>query len=1139
MKISELHSPSRRFLRSAQLERDFSDPEALEGYVLTAEIETTVGRLMRGLAPTSGQRAWRVTGDYGSGKSSLALLLANLVSREATALPKHLRHLQRDPALAGGKQKLLPVLVTGAREPIALVLLRSLAGALDQNVDRRMALRSRTQIHEALQTPHKLEDTKVVKWVEAAARELHERGLYRGIFIVLDELGKLLEFAALNPERQDIYFLQQLAEISARSGEACLFTVGLLHQGFGVYAGKLSDAGQREWEKVAGRFEEVVFSQPLSQVATLAAAALEFKETPLLRGWKSKAHADMARAVELGMFGSGAPKTALSEIAPSLYPLHPTVLPVLAKFFRRFGQNERSLFSFLLSSEPFGLQSFNSQEASLESIYGLADFYDFAAQNFGHRLSTQSFRSHWNHIDGIIRSYPAEQGADLRILKTVGILNTIESPELCPTADVLALALDNLPGLQAALKRLTSRGILYLRGRSGGYALWPHTSVSLEQAFIRASEAISSVSSIAESIRDRLETRPIVASRHYIETGNLRYFEVVYTSSSRLMAETNLLRPEFPADGRIVVVLCETAEQQKAAEKFAGTTKGHEATLLGITSPLDMLTGLILELERWTWVERHTAELKDDRYAAEEVSRQLAVSTQALEKAMARHIGIRGAIEQSDSTICWFRDGGRDRGISAKGELQSALSDICDQLFQLAPHIQNELVNRHEISSAAAAARQKLFGLMLRNRREPMLGLPETKAPPEKSMYLSVLQSTGFHRLIDGVWDIRFPKAGTEKAGNVRHALLHVVALLERKPDARVNVQTIVDEMRRPPYGVRDGLTPLLLLMVLLEHETEIAVYEDGRFVPEIEEFLMMRLVKQPQTFEFQLTRITGVRRRLIEKFADVLAAHQTDRLELVAIVRPLCAAVAALPEYVHLTDRLSPPSRALRTEVLKSQEPAELVFGSIPRALGFKGNDKTLDAAAVAKMLAESLTELRRAFPDLQNRLAQVVLHAFGVEEMTLAAWRARIAPQAETVVVAVTDPDLRTFALKLSDEISTEGEWLESLGSFLVRRPPSRWRDQDETMFAQQFTDLAQRYLRVQATHFGLNASGSQEAIRIALTRKTGEEADRVVSLSGKQAKEAAEVRNLLQTELPKDKNVALAALSQLMWTLLKEKP
>lgn len=1138
MKIHELYSPSRRFLRSTQLERDFNDPQSLEGYVSTPEIEEFLGRIFRGLAPNSGQRAWRVTGDYGSGKSSFALLLASLASRNAGDLPKHLRHLLSKSGLSGRGQKLLPILVTGAREAISLVLLRSLNDALTTQIDGRLTIRSRNQISEALEAPEKIDETKVVQWVASAAKELHERGLFRGLLIVLDEMGKFLEFAALHPERQDVYFLQQLGEASARSGEACLFTVGLLHQGFSAYADKLSDAGQREWEKVAGRFEELVFSQPLGQVAELVSAALAVDpDKPEIRGWKTYAGDAMSRAVDLGLFGAAATKTALRQTAPHLYPLHPTVLPVLTRFFRRFGQNERSLFSFLLSSEPHGLQNFSTQEAGPQTNYRLAELYDFAAHNFGHRLSTQSFRSHWNHIDGIIRSYPADQSDELRVLKTIGILNTIEVPELQPTAEILDLALDDVPKLEAVLKRLSSRGTIYLRGRSGGYALWPHTSVNLEQAFIHASEIVTSVPSIAEAIRHRLEARPIVASRHYIETGNLRYFDVKYLTVAELETQMDQLQPKFPADGLIAVVLCETTAQRRQAGAIAEKISDQDALLIGLSAPLDGLTKLVIELERWLRVELQTPELKDDRYAAEEVSRQLALATQNLARALSRDVGLYAANNDQGSSLSWYLNGETDVGISSKESLQVMVSDICNELFNSAPTIHNELVNRNEISTAAASARQKLFALMLKERNDVRLGLPTDKAPPEKSMYLSVLQATGLHRQQGGKWDIRFPKDQESDVARVLPALGKIVEILERTADARITIDLIRDELRSAPYGVRDGLFPILLLVVLIEHEAEIAVYEDGRFVPEIEENLMMRLVKQPQTFELQLTRITGIRRELLEKFADVLSAHSAERAELVSIVRPLCAGVAELPAYVKQTDQLTSETKAVRDEITRSQEPADLIFNSIPRALGFSQAESALDASIVAKRLRDSLSELKRAYFGLQTRMAESILNAFGVEGQSLEGWRIQISSRAETVIVALTDPEFRAFVMKLTQEETPEAEWLEALGSILVRRPPNLWRDQDEAAFQQQITDYARRYMRVEATHLGIGGSATASAFRVALTRASGEEADQVVTLSAIQHKAAKDVQKSLFDQLPTDKKVALAALSQLMWELMRD--
>ena len=77
-KTADLFQIQRRFLRSAHLERDFRDPSALEGYVVTRHITENLTRISDGLSPKSGQHAWRITGDYSSGKSSFALLLAHL-----------------------------------------------------------------------------------------------------------------------------------------------------------------------------------------------------------------------------------------------------------------------------------------------------------------------------------------------------------------------------------------------------------------------------------------------------------------------------------------------------------------------------------------------------------------------------------------------------------------------------------------------------------------------------------------------------------------------------------------------------------------------------------------------------------------------------------------------------------------------------------------------------------------------------------------------------------------------------------------------------------------------------------------------------------------------------------------------------
>jgi len=1140
--IREYLKVNPRFLRSAQLERDFNDPESLEGYCVTPETTQHLRRLSKGFKPDSSQRAWRITGDFGSGKSSFALLLANILAKPASDLPKEVRNLRDELGLARSASKLLPVLVTGSREPLSIALLRALRNAIEQSsIDGRKIHTVKHQIDDLL-SESDTNDRKIISAIERTTQELVSKGLAGGILLIIDELGKFLEYAALHPERQDVYFLQTLGESATRSGKNQLTVIGLLHQGFAVYADKLTDSSQREWEKVAGRYEELVFKQPLNQVALLMANALQFSGSSELRGWKKQSSADMGEAIDLGTFGSEAGKTALTQLAPALYPLHSTVLPVLSKFFRRFGQNERSLFSFLLSSEPYALQDFAQQTATLDTVYRLHDFYDFAAHNFGHRLSGQSFRSHWNHIDAIIRSTGGETEEDIAILKAVGMLNVVESSELAPSEKLISLALGHPKGLSDRLAQLCSRGILFNRGKSG-YALWPHTSVNLEQAFLKSVESQETAPAIADVIRDRLDLRPIVARRHYIKTGNLRHCSVQFITAAEFRSsnQNRELVPSHPADGHLVIVLCESTDEQHLAIQLCSELNDDGTTLVAISPPLEVLNGLALELERWHWVERHTPALKDDRFAAEEVSRQIGTISELLDSRLNDYIGFRKEIPvELESRIQWFTAAGSISELNAGRPLQSYLSDFFDDLFNKAPTISNELINRNGISSAAAAARQKLFNCIFENSSEPLLGLPEDKAPPEKSIYLSVLKTSNIHYETTAGWQLQLPEQGEESDPlRMRPAMDAIVEILDEKPDARVSVDRIRDKLREQPYGIRDGLIPLLYAIALKVLESEIAVYEDGEFKPVVDSNLMMRLTKQPQTFEFQLCRLNGIRKELLQKFASILESNEAAPSTLLSIVRPLCLFVDQLPEYSQNTEILSKQTLALRKAILGAKEPAELVFKAIPQALGIdlkKANKE--EAATLSKHLSISLRELRLAYSDLHQRMEKAILASTDEAFENLDAWRSSYSPTAENLVVGVTDPELRTYCLKLIDDNMPKSEWLESLGSFLTRCPPSRWKDSNEKQFSSRINELHHKFNRVLATSFDSKGKQTENAIRLAITTRDGNEVDHVVRMNPDKAKQINLIENKIKAALDDDSELTLTALSRILCNILKDK-
>ena len=87
-------------------------------------------RIAAGLHTNSGRRAWRITGDYGVGKSSFALALAHLFQDRTPYAVSRIGDAMGWPNDGFDPPALIPLLVTGSRESIVPALARGIAESL-------------------------------------------------------------------------------------------------------------------------------------------------------------------------------------------------------------------------------------------------------------------------------------------------------------------------------------------------------------------------------------------------------------------------------------------------------------------------------------------------------------------------------------------------------------------------------------------------------------------------------------------------------------------------------------------------------------------------------------------------------------------------------------------------------------------------------------------------------------------------------------------------------------------------------------------------------------------------------------------------------------------------------------------------
>lgn len=1135
-RIAKYLAPSPRFARSIHLERDFADSTALDQYVITEKIDQLCRRFSTAFREGSTERAWRITGDYGTGKSCFALALARLSTHDAGPLPKPLKPLSKSLS----DVKALPILVTGAREPIATAIIRALKNSLQQSRSRkRFTLLSRADkiLNSA---PAADRDRFAIEFLEGAAEFVEQTQRGKGILLILDELGKALEFATQHPDEQDITFLQSLAESASRSGASPLVVLGILHQGFTAYADRMEATDQREWDKIGGRFEELLFDQPLEQLIALVSSALGTKVKQLPTSIIRAAKRNMTQAIELGWFGAVTNKRSLIEQAPAIYPLQPMLLPVLVRFFSRFGQNERSLFSFLYSTDSNALRAFADARTTSDGFFGIHHLYDSVRSSIGHRLHTRTLSSRWNQIESVINASLSGTDKEIAVLKTVGVLNMLDDQKLYPTDHVIEQAISQTgladrPSTSTAVTNLRNKKrVLYKRGASGGYCLWPHTSVNLELKYAEAERAVRQVNDLVTAVRQNLEERPIVARRHYVETGNLRHFELVYIPAKEFKSAVQKWQPNS-ADGVVFVPLCKTQAERKSVIDSIKSLRlsGRQDVLIAIPEPVSGFAGLVVEIHRWEWLKKNVPELNGDKYAREEVSRQVAAAQAVLRDRTNQILDVR--LFRDGQSMAWFHKG-KPIELDSARELFSFVSDICDKVFDASPILKNELLNRRKLSSAAAAARMRLIERVLDNATEDFLGMDPGKKPPEMSMYLSALKNTNLHIKGRNGSRISLPKTNQDTC-NLLPAFDRLREILAKEEGKRVVVEDLFEQLRAAPIGARDGILPLMLAVFCVAEAQHVAMYEDGIFLQDISGAEFARLAKAPESFELQYCKLSGVRSEVFNQLLQVVDSDLDESRvpDLIDVVRPLCQFAATLPDFSRNTTSLSKNTLAVRDALLNATEPATLLFEDLPVACGLsripvRKRLAQADVKKYIKSLKRALGELRSAYPTLLTRIASTVAGAFG-ESCDAGELRKKLGTKSSELSVHVTEPTLKAFCLRMSDGALPRDTWLESIGSLALAKPPRRWNDRDEPQFSEAIEELASRFEKTASMAFANGKATNSRSIRLSILQANGIEESCVLEIDAKDVAAANRLEKQIEQIFASNPKLALSVASRVL--------
>lgn len=447
-------------------------------------------------------------------------------------------------------------------------------------------------------------------------------------------------------------------------------------------------------------------------------------------------------------------------------------------------------------------------------------------------------------------------------------------------------------------------------------------------------------------------------------------------------------------------------------------------------------------------MRENTPELRDDPVAR----RELRARINAVEAL------IRSEIDQTLSPhhlskgggCRWFYQGRELTAQFGRG-LSHLLSSISDALYSGTPQLRNELINRRVLSSQGAAARRNLIEAMWLHGSKPQLGI--SGYPPERSMYESVLVSSGLHRpLQDGKMGFNPPP--DDDPLNLRPVWMAMVEWVFAAEPQQRSVADLFTKLSAPPYGLTEGVLPVLLCAFMLVNQQEITLYREGTLLPAPGVADWEVLLRRPELFSVVGIRVAGPRAAIIKRLA---ASLKTEPFVL-PVVRELIRRLRTLPDYAWRTQRLTPHTLALRQAVESARTPERLLFYEVPVSLGlapFTSREaiKSNDLDIFFTRLNEALRELAEAMPRLIASARDTFLTACGFT-LDETGWR-DFRLEATLLQPYINHPNLSPL-LKRAVEPTDPDAALESVLAYIANRPPRSWTDADADRYTFQASRL-----------------------------------------------------------------------------------
>ncbi|WP_139892369.1 hypothetical protein [Bacillus sp. D386] len=973
------------FKTSVNIRFDIGKEEFVNRYIPTpSHTEALIG-LLDGFLGT-GNRSHIIVGAYGTGKSLLATVVSTLMSKQTNSVEKltnKFKHFNDEIAdkiqqanntevkyipiaLSGNEGRFRKSIIQGIVQSIhnegIEVVLPGVSSRIIQSINvwkDNFPLTYEQFEKSAINSGYKIEDLykKIVEEDEATIQwfcEIYPKltsgaefevdygdGFLQkleylltvanknnlGFIVIYDEFGRFLQGLPnelMNETMQDI---QDLAEIADR--EKALHVLLITHKNLRQYFTGFNDEIAREFQRVEKRLRQYTISSDQATFLKIAEVILSenLEKKPNIN---TKLIPQMTKGIQtFSLFPILNVEDRQRVVIESLYPVHPVTVYLLPKLSSVFGQNERTLFTFLESKETGGLQNHISKSSDYYSPYKLFDYF-FTTIDDGDisSVATEQFilyRKALSRIDSTQIDISLAE-AILKFISLWQVCNLTVHQKLTTEFIQFALLIEE-DELSYALKYLSEVKAIRFNPLITAWEIHTGSIVDLQKKIAdKKNTFVLNQELVRKELLANSKAKYFFPNYYNDEIEMTRFAKVTLILNSEMHKLNQYRKINNHHDINIYYIIPDNTGPKKILE-YIRNMQCFKKEIFVIhpdsvkTIKTELINATILEM---FMLDKNL--LAEDKGILEEIKILQREATFGISKYINK-------LQRLDKDLLWHHV---NKTINPKTdkEMSEWLSELCFNLYPLTPKIVNDLFNRMKLSSQQKAGAKQLINGILEQPKEPQFGISGTG--PAYAIYAAIFKNNGHFET--NIHTTDYENINYEPYAKLRNDILEQ---LERKPIG--NFADLIKIFTTSPYGIRQPVVPLLLVALLRDRWSEFMLYRNDIFVPGLNGDKLYEILEEEgaENYRYSYEKIANEHLKFYNQINEIFAEFNENRLEgqnvsrLIQTCGTLVKWLRSLPRYVQISHDVSDEFDKLRrlikqTEVKPQQSLNELfeIFG-------------------------------------------------------------------------------------------------------------------------------------------------------------------------------------------------------------------